>query len=95
MPETALYSVRINPGITKLIIRSTPSTSGSKLGYATELGTYPIYKVSNGYGKISTGKWISLNTAYVTKVTPTAEDGAELTDAEKLAILWQWYKEQV
>lgn len=90
---SGMYKVRVNAGITMLLIRSLPSTTGAKLGYAS--GEYSVYEEKNGYGRIGTGRWISLDPRYVEKVTvtPAPEDGVELTMGEKVDILWDWYKE--
>lgn len=86
-----LYKVRVI--ISNLVIRSGAGTNYPVVHrYAS--GTYEVYEEKNGYGRIGAGRWISLNPAYVEKVTPTSEDGNEPTDAEKLAILWDWYKGQ-
>jgi len=87
-----LYRVKVI--ISNLLIRSGAG-SGYPVVERYAEGEYDVFEERNGYGRIGIGRWISLNPSYVTKVTPTAEDGAELTDAEKLALLWQWYKEQV
>ena len=87
----ALYKVRVK--ITNLLIRTGPGKTYPAVGgYAS--GVYEIFEEQNGYGRIAASRWISLNPAYVEKVQPTPEDGNEPTDAEKLAILWDWYKGQ-
>lgn len=83
----AMYKVKVK--ITNLLIRTGAGKSYPAIGgYAS--GEYRVYEEKNGYGRIGAGRWISFDPAYVEKVV----DG-EPTDAEKLAILWQWYKEQV
>jgi hypothetical protein len=93
MPEP-MYKVNINPGITQLIIRSEPiKTDEYKTGqYAKYPETYLVYEERNGYGKIGVSKWISLSSEYVTKVplVPT-----QLSDSEKLAMIWEWFENNV
>ena len=89
---TALYRVRVNPGITSLIIRSAPIISsandtGMRAKYPNE---FDVYEERNGYGRIGAGRWVSMNPAYVTKIVTNPQ---EVTDSEKLDLLWSWYKE--
>jgi len=88
-PETALYRVKINEGVTALRIRSAPVESpstdtGARAKYPQE---YDIYEERDGYGRIGAGRWIALD--YTQKLGTATEP----SDAEKLAILWAEYKE--
>jgi hypothetical protein len=90
-PEVALYRVKINEGVTALRIRSAPVESpstdtGARAKYPQE---YDIYEERDGYGRIGAGRWIALE--YTQKLGTATEP----SDAEKLAILWDWYKEQI
>ena len=80
--------VKINEGVTALRIRSAPVESpstdtGARAKYPQE---YDVFEERDGYGRIGAGRWIALE--YTQKL-------GEPSDAEKLAILWDWYKEQI
>ena len=65
------YNVKI--AITNLNMRTGPSTSYAKKGYAKP-GTYTITKESNGWGKLSgSGYWVALK--YTTKTGNAANNG--------------------
>jgi len=61
-PETALYRVKINEGVTALRIRSAPVESpstdtGARAKYPQE---YDVFEERDGYGRIGAGRWIAL-----------------------------------
>lgn len=88
-----LYRVKVK--IDNLLIRSGAGSNYPVVERYAK-GEYDVYEEKNGYGRIGAGRWISLDAAYVTKVDERVPDpGVFFTDAEKLALLWQWYKEQV
>jgi hypothetical protein len=60
------YKVKITA--TTLNIRSGAGTSNKIVGTAKNGETYTILEESNNWGRIASGKWISLNTKYVKKV---------------------------
>lgn len=86
--EMPLFRVRVRDGITKLVVRSAPVVSSNTVlnGYAS--GEYDVFEEKNGYGRIGVNRWISMNPAYVQKLIT-----GEPADAEKLALVWAWYKE--
>jgi hypothetical protein len=84
-PEVALYRVKVT--VPDLLIRSAPKENASVVKrYAS--GEYDVFEEVQStkylFGRIGEGRWIALE--YTEKV-------GELTDAEKLAILWEAYKE--
>lgn len=91
-PEVALYRVKViipNASTTdSLIIRSEPKAvkrtdTGKRAKYPQE---YDVFEERDGYGRIGAGRWIALE--YTQKL-------GELSDAEKLAILWDKYMEDM
>lgn len=82
----ALYQISVNTGITRLTIRTGPAQTYPAYSYYAS-GIYNVYEESNGYGRVGTSMWISLNSAYVTKIP------LDNTDKEKLDKLWESHPE--
>lgn len=89
--EVALYKIQIL--IYNLLVRNGPGTNYQHLRRANFPGEYSIYEEKNGYGRISQtlSEWVSLDPAYVKKLTPNTS--VEISDAEKLARLWAAHPE--
>lgn len=85
--DNPLYRVRVTVG--NLLVRKGPGTN-----YAMEAeyakGEYEVYEEVNGFGRIGANRWIYL--AYTEKVSSVGVPPGEPSDAEKLRILWDWYK---
>lgn len=88
--EVAIYRVSIL--IYNLLVRNGPGQTYPQLRRANFPGEYNIYEEKNGYGRISQtlSEWVSLDPAYVKKLTNSA---VPLTDAEKLERLWAAHPE--
>lgn len=77
--STVARNTKVNQiyvSVTNLRVRSTPSTSGSSIGYASK-GYYNYYdtKTANGYTwyRIGTNRWIAHSTSW-SKVYPVSTD---------------------
>ena len=82
-----MYRVRVT--IDNLLIRAgAGATYAIVERYAK--GEYDVFEEKNGYGRIGKDRWIAL--AYTEKVSNTGVPTGEPSDAEKLRILWDWYK---
>lgn len=80
-----LYRVKVI--ISNLLIRSGAGSNYPVVErYAS--GEYDVFEERDGYGRIGAGRWIALE--YTQKLGTATEP----SDAEKLQILWDWYKEQ-
>lgn len=85
-PEVVLYRVKVNEGVTRLVIRTAPIVSstndtGDRAKYPEE---YDIFEEKNGYGRIGVSRWISLE--WVTKITPSLEARVEALESRVSAL---------
>lgn len=100
--ETPLYRVKVT--VTDLVIRSGPGKAYSAV-YKYASGEYDVFEEKWNatdqllFGRIGAGSWIALK--YTERIPSPVEpepepepEPVEPADAEKLAILWDWYKEQ-
>ena len=82
-----MYRVRVT--IDNLLIRAGAGANYPVVERYAK-GEYDVFEEKNGYGRIGKDRWIAL--AYTVKVANMGVPPGEPSDAEKLRILWDWYK---